>query len=268
MEKQKIIVVGAAGRMGKIICETILASDDFELAGAVERAEARARIENLNCPVAGQLDSLLREGASGVTIDFTSPDVGVKNARTCAVFDTPLVIGTTGFSEEQKGELRELALNIPLLWSANMSVGVNAILKILPELAKLLGPAYDMEIVETHHRHKRDAPSGTALMLAESLAASRNWNLRECARFGREGAAGERPEKEIGVLAVRGGEVAGAHDCHFFGPGEEITVSHRAESRQNFANGALRAARWLAKRPAGRLYGMIDVLEDDSLREE
>lgn len=256
----KIIVFGAAGRMGRTIVEMTMAAPDLELAGAVDRA--LDSLANLTCPVATSLEELAERGVRGAVIDFGAPDASVENAEACAKNAMPLVIGTTGFTDAQMEKLRYFAKKTPILWSANMSVGVNALLKILPELAKILGPAYDMEIVETHHRHKKDAPSGTALTLARALASARGWNLADCARYGREGQSGERPEKEIGVHAVRGGEVAGVHDCYFFGSGEEITVSHRAESRENFAGGALRAARWLFGRPAGVLYSMMNVLDD------
>ena len=169
-------------------------------------------------------------------------------------------MGTTGFSEEEKTELARIAENTPLFWSPNMSVGVNVLLKVLPELTRLLGPDYDVEMMEIHHNRKKDAPSGTALRLAECLAEAREWSLAESARYHREGIIGERPVKEIGIQTLRGGDVVGLHTVYFMGPGERIEVTHQAHSRENFANGALRAVRWMHGRAPGRLYSMQDIL--------
>lgn len=259
-EKIKIIVVGANGRMGRAILNAIAYNPVFEAGGAVD-LQPVALPAGIKCPTGTSLAQVVAMGADGVVIDFTAPDASVATAREAARLDKKMVVGTTGLSREQKNELRELATKTPILWSANMSVGVNVLLRFLPRIAAALGPAYDMEIVETHHRRKKDAPSGTALALAEALAAARDWSLDEVRRSGRDGAVGERPDKEIGVMALRGGDVAGVHDCYFFGPGEIIEIKHTAESRDNFAQGALRAAAWLQTQQPGPLYSMLDALE-------
>jgi 4-hydroxy-tetrahydrodipicolinate reductase len=171
-----------------------------------------------------------------------------------------VVIGTTGFNPGQRGELEEYARAIPLFWSPNMSVGVNVLLKTLPELTRLLGGSYDVDIVELHHNRKKDAPSGTALRLAECVAEAKDWKLAETGCYHREGIIGERPEREIGVQAVRGGDIVGVHTVYFMGLGERIELTHHAHSRENFAQGALRAARWMADAKPGKLYSMLDVL--------
>ena len=173
----------------------------------------------------------------------------------------PIVIGTTGFTPEQKAELDAIAQNGRVFWSPNMSVGVNVLLELLPELVQMLGPDYDLEMVELHHNRKKDSPSGTALRLAESLASARDWDLKDVACYHREGIIGERPKKEIGVQAIRGGDVVGVHTVYFMGPGERIEVTHHAHSRENFAQGALRAASWLPGQPSGKVYAMGDILK-------
>jgi 4-hydroxy-tetrahydrodipicolinate reductase len=168
-------------------------------------------------------------------------------------------VGTTGLKPAQLAILEEAAKFIPLLQAPNMSVGVNVLLKVLPMLVQMLGPAYDMEMVEIHHNRKKDAPSGTALKLAECMAEARGLVYDEVKRHSRDGIIGERPQDEVGVLAVRGGDVVGDHTAYFFGPGERIEVTHRAHSRETFAQGALRAAKWLSNKQPGKLYGMGDL---------
>ncbi len=258
-----LIVMGAAGRMGSTLARLISEAPDLTL-GAV-----------LECP--GHEDKLAAWEAEGVrvetdpaaamtalpgamVVDFSAPEATMNTARLAAVHDNPMLIGTTGLTDGNKAELGELAKRVPLLLSPNMSVGVNVLLEVLPELTRLLGDAYDVELTEIHHNRKKDAPSGTAMRLAEALAEARGWKLGEVARYGREGMAGERPHAEIGVHAVRGGDVTGVHTVYYMGPGERIEVTHHAHSRKNFANGALRAARWLAGQRPGRLYSMQDVL--------
>lgn len=255
-----IIVVGAAGRMGTLICQLAQSERAFHLAGAVDKTDALAALANLGAPVADEPAALLAAASDAVIIDFTAPQAALQTVVAAASHNVPVVIGTTGFTESQKAELAEYAKKIPLFWSANMSVGVNVLLKLLPDLSSALGPAYDIEMSEIHHRKKKDSPSGTALMLGEALAKSRDWSLEETRVSCRDGLIGERPDKQIGIQALRGGDVVGIHTVYFLGPGEIIEVKHQAESRENFAQGALRAAAWLKNQKPGRLYSMQDVI--------
>ncbi|MBD5647656.1 MAG: 4-hydroxy-tetrahydrodipicolinate reductase [Desulfovibrio sp.] len=257
----RIIIVGAAGRMGRTIRRLAEEEGGFVIAGLVDREESLGSVQAGTIPVATSLEALGREAAGAVAIDFTAPDASMATAATAAALGVPLVIGTTGFSEAQKAQLRELAEKTPLFWSANMSVGVNVLMRILPELARALGPAYDMEMVEIHHGRKKDAPSGTALALGEKLAEARGWELEKVRCSARDGIIGARPKEEIGIQALRGGDVVGVHSIYFLGPGERIEVTHEAHSRENFAGGALRAAHWLAGRKPGKLYSMQDTFE-------
>lgn len=257
-----IIVVGANGRMGRNIISLMENGQDFRLAGAVDTSEHLDKIKDLPCPVADNAAAILDQVQNAVLVDFTAPQASLKTARAAAEHGARLVIGTTGLDEPQKTELALLAEQTPILWSANMSIGVNVLLRFLPLLAEALGPDYDMEMLEVHHKRKKDAPSGTALMLGEALASARGWHLPDVRRSGRNGIIGERPQKEIGIMALRGGDVVGIHKCYFFGPGETIEIGHQAQSRENFAQGALRAARWLSRKEKGRLYSMGDVIEN------
>lgn len=260
-EKTRVVVVGAEGRMGRMIRRLAEEDENFILAGLVDREESLAGLKSCGIPAARNLEELAADASGAVAIDFTAPEASMGTARTAAAHGIPLVIGTTGFSEAQKNELRDLARQTPLFWSANMSVGVNVLLRLLPELARALGPAYDMEMVEIHHGRKKDAPSGTALALGERLAEARGWSLPDVRCSARDGMIGARPHAEIGIQAVRGGDVVGVHTVYFLGPGERIEVTHQAHSRENFAGGALRAARWLATRAPGRLYSMEDTFD-------
>lgn len=257
--KTSIILLGANGRMGKAIIEAINNNEAFDLSGAVDINPVNSPLDS-TCLVGASLEEAIGKGAKGVVVDFSSASASMEAARIASKNNLPIVIGSTGFNGEQLEKLENLAKDSPILRSANMSVGVNVLARFLPLLAKALGKDYDMEIVETHHRHKKDAPSGTALMLAETLAKSRNWSLDEARVSGRDGVVGERKDKEIGVTALRGGDVAGVHDCYFLGTGEIIEVKHIAESRANFAEGALRAAAWLKDMKPGKLYSMEDVI--------
>lgn len=262
-ESTGIIVLGANGRMGQEICRLAATEPEFHLAGAVDIKNTLSELASLGCPVSDEPAELLAAEPGSVLVDFTAPEAALKAVAAAARFQAPMVIGTTGFSAAQLDVLRGFANETPLLWSSNMSVGVNVLRELLPALATALGPAYDIEIAEIHHRKKKDAPSGTALMLADALAEARGWN-RESLNFSRSGITGARPEQEIGVMALRGGDVVGIHTVYFMGPGEIIEVKHQAESRANFAQGALRAAAWLKGRPAGRLYSMRDVIGLDA----
>lgn len=259
-EKTSVIVLGANGRMGRAICELAKEEPDFELAGAVDVKNALASLANLGSPVSSDLAEILAQKSDAVIIDFTTPEATIKAVSAASQHKTPMVIGTTGFNQGQKDVLAGFANETPLLMSANMSIGVNVLLELLPKLAKALGPAYDIEMAEIHHRKKKDSPSGTALMLADGLARARGLSLAQSRISCRDGLIGERPDDQIGVQALRGGDVVGIHTTYFLGPGEIIEVKHQAESRLNFAQGALRAAKWLDGQPAGRLYTMADVL--------
>lgn len=256
-----IVVMGAAGRMGSVVSRLTREDGALMLAGRVEHAARLAEIAPVQgCVDRSDLDAVLACVARPVIVDFTAPGASLATARTAARHGAAHVVGTTGLTMEEREELCALAVNTPIFWSPNMSVGVNALLRILPELARLLGEQYDMEMVEIHHNRKKDAPSGTALRLAEAMVRARGWDLRNAACYHREGMSGERPHEEMGLQTVRGGDVVGVHTAYFLGPGERIEVTHHAHSRENFARGALRAAKWLAVQQAGRLYTMDDML--------
>lgn len=252
--------MGAAGRMGSTITRLVREDAELTLAGRVEQAERLGSLDAVQgCVDGSDVDSVLSRVENAVIIDFTSPQTSLATARAAVRHKARHVAGTTGFTREELAELRELAVKTPIFWSANMSVGVSVLARILPELARLLGDGYDMEMVEIHHNKKKDAPSGTAIRLAEAMASARDWDLKDVACFHREGITGERPHREIGMQSLRGGDVVGVHTAYFFGQGERIEVTHQAHSRENFAQGALRAARWLTGREAGKLYSMEDM---------
>ena len=255
-----VIVMGAAGRMGQSLVRALRADASFSLMGVVECEEKMAEIASCGCRVAMDVSVLLRDEPKAVILDFTAPLSSLATARAAARTGASHVIGTTGFSGEEKAELAKIAEKTPLFWSPNMSVGINVLLKLLPDLTRLLGPGYDIEIMEIHHNQKKDAPSGTALRLAECLAEARNWSLAESACCRREGVIGERPVKQIGMQTLRGGDVVGVHTVYFMGPGERIELTHQAHSRENFTDGALRAASWMHGRAPGKLYSMQDML--------
>jgi 4-hydroxy-tetrahydrodipicolinate reductase len=258
-----VIVMGAAGRMGATLVRLVRESADLRLAGVVERKERAAGLGDPGCPVATDFASLSDQGKSmvpgSVIIDFTAPAASLETARAAAQMGAAHVIGTTGFSAEERAALEALAVQARIFWSPNMSVGVNVLLKVLPELTRLLD-GYDVELSEIHHNKKKDAPSGTALRLAECLAEAREWELADTACYCRHGMIGERPQREIGIQTLRGGDVVGVHTVYYLGLGERIEVTHQAHSRENFASGALRAARWLHGAKPGKLYSMQDIL--------
>ncbi len=254
-----IVILGAKGRMGNTLVNLTLADDELSLVGACEREGNAGGMEYSGCISSDCMDELLPQVPGAVIIDFTSPESSVATAKIAAKYGNPVVIGTTGLNKEQQAELAVSAKDVPLFWAPNMSVGVNVLLKVLPELVKALGPEYDMEMVETHHKMKKDSPSGTALKLAECLAEARGWEYDDVKKHCRDGIIGERPHEEIGVQTLRGGDVVGDHTMYFFGPGERIEVTHRAHSRDTFASGALRAAKWLSEQKPGKLYAMADI---------
>jgi len=255
-----ILVMGVAGRMGSTVARLVGEAGDLTLAAVSERPGVDLSRLGYDCLLGNNVEELLPQCPQAVVVDFTSPETSLAAAGCAARHGNPMVIGTTGFSPDQRAELEEYARAAPLLWSPNMSVGVNVLLKLLPELTRLLGASYDVDIVELHHNRKKDAPSGTALRLAECVAGAKNWTLAEAGCYHREGIIGERPEREIGVQTVRGGDIVGVHTVYFMGPGERIELTHQAHSRENFAQGALRAARWMADAKPGKLYTMHDVL--------
>lgn len=262
----RVGVVGCAGRMGRAVLHEVLAAPDLVLAGGVERSGHPELGRDLGllagAPAAGvvaqdDLGALL--ATADALIDFSAPEASLEHARACAERGRPLVIGTTGFSAEQDLELSRLAGQFPLLVAPNMSLGVNLLLLLTKQVAQALGPEFDIEILEMHHRQKRDAPSGTALALGRAAAEGRNIRLEEAAIRVRDGLTGPRQRGTIGFATLRGGDVVGDHTVIFAGDGERIVLQHLAADRRIYARGAVAAARWLVGRPPGR-YGMRDVL--------
>ena len=261
----RVAVAGASGRMGRMLIEAVVAADDLVLSGALELAGS---------PALGQDAALFLGHTSGVPItcdvhaglaraqvliDFTRPAGTLAHLAVCRELGVKAVIGTTGFTDEQKAVIADHARHIAITMAPNMSVGVNVVLKLLDTAARLLNEGYDIEIIETHHRHKVDAPSGTALKMGEVVAAALGRDLRQCAVYGREGVTGERDPSTIGFATIRGGDVVGDHTVLFAGTGERIEITHKSSSRATYAQGSLRAARFMAARAHG-LFDMSDVL--------
>jgi 4-hydroxy-tetrahydrodipicolinate reductase len=254
-----VIIMGGCGRMGGTLIRLAQQDPELEVKAVIERAERLDELENLDCVVSHDLDEVLAKTPRAVVVEFTSPEATLEHVRECRKHGNPMVIGTTGLKSEQAEIVAAAAKDIPLLLAPNMSVGVNVLLKLLPQLVQMLGPAYDMEMMEIHHGRKKDSPSGTALKLAQCMAEARGWVYDEVKRHARDGIIGERPQKELGVMALRGGDVVGDHTAYFFGPGERIEIKHQAHSREVFAHGALRAAKWLTRQQPGRLYNVGDL---------
>jgi 4-hydroxy-tetrahydrodipicolinate reductase len=261
----KVVVSGAAGRMGREIVRLVAASSALRLHGAVDRAPGGAGQDALalaGLPAGGVVVVEALAAAlpgAGVVIDFTSSEASVAHAGLCAAAGVPLVIGSTGFTPEARARVAAAARSVPVLLSPNMSVGVNVLFELVRQAAAALGDAYDVEIVELHHKRKKDAPSGTAMRLAEVAVEALGRDAAKDLAFARHGLIGERPPREIGVQTVRGGDIVGEHTVYFCGEGERLELTHRATAREQFARGAVRAAAWLPGRPAG-LYDMGDVL--------
>ena len=262
----RTIVAGAAGRMGGRIIHMIRQSTAVELAAAFERPDHAsvgsdvgqvAGLGNLGIKVAGSLREVM--GLGEVLIEFTAPEATVENLKLASAAKLAVVIGTTGISGNTLDQAKALASRTRCVMSPNMSVGVNLMFKIAGEMAKVLGKDYDMEILEVHHRFKKDAPSGTAVRLAQILAAAGDRDLDEVGVYHRKGMIGERTSEEIGIQALRAGDITGEHTILFGGMGERLELIHRAHNRDNFARGALRAAAWVVHQPTG-LYDMLDVL--------
>jgi len=257
----EIIVIGAAGRMGSTISNLVKTDSELKLVGAVEKEEYIDKIKKVADLVTTSLDEVVSKYPNAVIIDFTYPEVTVKNVEIATSYNNPMVIGTTGLNEEQMDFIKKCAEKNSIFWAPNMSVGINVLLKLLPKFVDMLGSLYDIEISEIHHKFKKDAPSGTAVKLAEILASSKGLS-KDNIRYCRKGIIGERPKNEIGVQTLRGGDVVGDHTIYFFGPGERIEITHRAHSRETFAQGAIRAAKWIVGKNPGKLYTMSDLFED------
>lgn len=267
MTTLRVVIPGAMGRMGQALTRYVHRHEGVELYGATERhdhpdiaADVGGLILGRNIDI--KLENDLRNAiiAANAIIDFTRPDASVWHAEMAARYGIPIVIGTTGCSPEQLDKIRSYAAEVPIVLAPNMSIGVNLLFHLAERVAATLGDDYDVEIVEKHHRKKVDAPSGTALRLADTVA--RQWGCEEPAAVfdhGRHGAHNEREYGRIGLHAVRGGDIVGDHDLHFIGEGEMLTLAHRATSRDNFVKGAIKAAFWLQKREPGH-YDMADVL--------
>ncbi|MFZ9438781.1 MAG: 4-hydroxy-tetrahydrodipicolinate reductase [Hylemonella sp.] len=260
-----LAIAGASGRMGRMLIEAVRGADDCALAGALDIASS---------PAIGQDAAAFLGHASGVTItadlraglqrsqcliDFTRPEGTLAHLRVCQELGVKAVIGTTGFSQAQKEEIQRIAKDIAIVLAPNMSVGVNVTMKLLEMAAKALNTGYDIEIIEAHHRHKVDAPSGTALKMGEVIAAALGRDLKDCAVYARQGHTGERDPSSIGFATIRGGDIVGDHTVLFAGTGERIEITHKSASRATYAQGSLRAARFVADKPSG-LFDMFDVL--------
>jgi 4-hydroxy-tetrahydrodipicolinate reductase len=256
-----VIIMGAGGRMGQTLAGLALEDPAYRLAGVVERPQSEASLARYECVKGTSMEDVFAKCPGAVIIDFTAPDTSLKVANLAARLGNPAVIGTTGFNAAQMKELEAAAHNGPIFWAPNMSVGVNALVQVLPKLVEALGPAYDLEIMEIHHNKKADSPSGTALKLGQAIAAARGEDLDDVKKCSRDGIIGPRTQREIGILAVRGGDVVGDHTVYFLGPGERIEVTHRAHSRETFARGAMRAALWLKGQKGGKLHTMSDMLQ-------
>lgn len=262
----KVGVIGAGGRMGRMLIEAIQENAQTILNAAIERegsslvgadAGEVAAIERLEVKIVDDLVSVIKD--IEVLIDFSLPDATEQNMQICAEHNVAMVIGTTGFNEQQEQVLTEVSKHIPIVYAGNYSTGVNLSLKLLEMAAKAFGTDADVEIIEAHHKHKIDAPSGTAFMMAEAVAEARGQNLKDVAIYGREGQTGEREKGSIGIHAIRGGEIIGDHTVMFIADDEVVEITHRARARMTFAAGAVRAATWVIQQGNGQ-YNMQDVL--------
>ena len=265
MSAPRIGILGAGGRMGRTLIQAVQQAG-YQLAAAVERPESTligadagelAGIGAVGIKVVGNLEEILKD--VDVVIDFTAPVATEHNLKLCSAAGVAMVIGTTGFSDQQKELLNQSATQTPIVYAANYSVGVNVSIKLLELAAKVFGDTVDIEIIEAHHRHKVDAPSGTALMMGEAIADTLGRDLKQDAVYHREGYTGPRERQSIGFQTIRGGDIVGEHTVMFIGEGERVEVTHKATSRMNFASGAVRAAAWVVGKDAKK-YDMKDVL--------
>ena len=266
MNDIRVAINGAGGRMGRNLVTACVQNDALTLTAAFEAPDSPflgqdagtlAGGESLGVPLRAADER--RDAAFDVLVDFTRPEPALAALADCRALGAAMVIGTTGFDDAQVNEIDAAASDIPLVFAPNMSAGVNLTLKLLEMAARALGDSVDIEIVEAHHRHKVDAPSGTALKMGEVIADTLGRDLKTCAVYGREGHTGERDRKTIGFETIRAGDIVGEHTVLFAGDGERLEISHKASSRMTFAAGAMRAAAWVAGRPPGR-YDMADVL--------
>lgn len=260
-----VVIAGSTGRMGHALLEGVVSDPELRLHAALDRAGApmlgRDAGEFIGAPCGVAVTSDLAAALQGadVLVDFTRPEASLEYIAACRKTGTKLVIGTTGFTPEQKLVIADAAKDIAIVFAPNMSVGVNLLINLVQAAAKVLSEGYDIEVIEAHHRHKVDAPSGTALRLGEAAAAALGRDLEKCAVYGREGVTGERDPSTIGFATVRGGDVVGDHTVLFAGIGERVELTHKASSRATFALGALRAAKFLADKSSGQ-FDMRDVL--------
>ena len=260
-----IAVAGASGRMGRMLLEAILASGDAQVAGALDVPGSPALGSDATAFLGRDsgvlVTSDLQQGLQNAQylIDFTRPEGTLAHLAVCRQLGVKMVIGTTGFTEEQKAQIAEPAQDIAIVMAPNMSVGVNVTLKLLDMAARALSTGYDIEVIEAHHRHKVDAPSGTALKMGEVIASALGRDLKDCAVYAREGVTGERDPSSIGFATIRGGDIVGDHTVLFAGTGERIEITHKSASRATYAQGSMRAVRFLAQQKTG-LFDMFDVL--------
>jgi 4-hydroxy-tetrahydrodipicolinate reductase len=261
----RIAIPGASGRMGRMLIEAIAASPDCSLAGATDMAGSPALGQDAGAPIglrtgiAITSDTTAGFAPAQVIIDFTRPEGTLAHLAACRTHGVKAVIGTTGFTAAQKAEIEAHAEHIAIVLAPNMNVGVHVVMKLLDQAARLMSQGYDIEVIEAHHKHKVDAPSGTALQMGDVLAKALGRELKDCAVYAREGHTGPRHPSTIGFSAIRGGDIIGDHTVLFAGVGERIEISHKSSSRAGYAEGALRAARFLAGQRCG-LFSMTDVL--------
>lgn len=267
----RMAIAGAGGRMGRQLIQAVSQAEGVVLGAALQRkgsslvgtdAGEMAGVGRLNVKVSDSLDDVVDD--FDILIDFTRPEGTLAYLEFCQKHHKAIVIGTTGFDDAGKAEIEQAAKAIPVVFAANFSVGVNVVLKLLEKAAKVMGDYTDIEIVEAHHRHKVDAPSGTALAMGEAIAGALGRDLKECAVYAREGYTGERDPKSIGFATIRAGDIVGEHTVMFADIGERVEITHKASSRMTFANGAVKAAVWLSSQKNG-LYDMKDVLGLENL---
>jgi len=265
MSKIRFALVGSSGRMGRTLIEAVLKAEDAELVAAIDQADSpfigKDAGELIGTPCGVAISSDLEAGLAKADclIDFTRPEGTLIHLEACRKHKVALVIGTTGFNAEGKKQIEAAAKDIPVVFAPNMAVGVNAVFKLLDVAARILNEGYDVEVIEAHHRHKVDAPSGTALRMGEVVAAALGRTLEEDAVYGREGHTGERPASQIGFSTIRGGDIVGDHTVLFAGTGERIEITHKSASRMSYALGSLKAARFMQGKASG-LFDMQDVL--------
>jgi 4-hydroxy-tetrahydrodipicolinate reductase len=265
MSKIRFALVGSTGRMGRTLIEAVLKAEDAELVAAIDQAGSpfigkdAGELIGSPCGVAVSTDLEAGLAKADCLIDFTRPEGTLVHLELCRKHKVSLVIGTTGFTAEGKKQIEAAAKEIPIVFAPNMAVGVNAVFKLLDVAARILNEGYDVEVIEAHHRHKVDAPSGTALRMGEVVAAALGRTLEEDAIYGREGHTGERPASQIGFSTIRGGDIVGDHTVLFAGTGERIEITHKSASRMSYALGSLKAARFMRGKASG-LFDMQDVL--------